>query len=76
MTLVATGLLTGHVKDFGIFDLPYLFDNYKEGDAVLDGPIGNRLLDPLPEKGLLGLTYWDHGFRNLTNSRRPIANTD
>ena len=76
MTLVATGLLTGHVKDFGIFDLPYLFDNYKEADAVLDGPIGKRLLDPLPEKGLLGLTYWDHGFRNLTNSRRPIASPD
>jgi hypothetical protein len=76
MTLVATCLLTGHVKDFGIFDLPYLFDNYKEADAVLDGPIGKRLLDPLPEKGLLGLTCWDHGFRNLTNSRRPIASPD
>jgi TRAP-type transport system periplasmic protein len=73
MTLVATGLLTGHIKDFGIFDLPYLFSDYKEADAVLDGAIGKKLLDKLPEKGLVGLVYWDHGFRNLTNSRRPVA---
>jgi tripartite ATP-independent transporter DctP family solute receptor len=72
MTLVATGLLTGHIKDFGIFDLPFLFNDYKEADAVLDGPIGKKLLDRLPEKGLVGLTYWDHGFRNLTNSRRRV----
>lgn len=73
MTLVATGLLTGHIKDFGIFDLPYLFSDYKEADAVLDGPIGKKLLDKLPEKGLVGLVFWDHGFRNLTNSRHPVA---
>src|SRR5215207_5517192 len=76
MTLVATGLLTGHVKDFGIFDLPFLFNDYKEADAVLDGPIGKRLADKLPEKGLIALTYWDHGFRNLTNSRRPVASPE
>jgi tripartite ATP-independent transporter DctP family solute receptor len=73
MTLVATGLLTGHIKDFGIFDLPYLFSDYKEADAVLDGPIGKKLLDKLPGKGLVGLVFWDHGFRNLTNSRHPVA---
>jgi tripartite ATP-independent transporter DctP family solute receptor len=76
MTLVATGLLTGHVKEFGIFDLPFLFNDYKEADAVLDGPIGRKLLDKLPEKGLVGLTFWDHGFRNLTNSRRPVAKAE
>jgi tripartite ATP-independent transporter DctP family solute receptor len=76
MTLVATGLLTGHVKDFGIFDLPFLFNDYAEADAVLDGPIGKKLMDKLPEKGLVGLTYWDHGFRNLTNSRRPVAKAE
>jgi tripartite ATP-independent transporter DctP family solute receptor len=73
MTLVATGLLTGHFKEFGIFDLPFLFNDYKEADAVLDGAIGKKLLDRLPEKGLVGVTFWDHGFRNLTNSRRPVA---
>lgn len=42
-------------------------------DAVLDGPIGKRLLDRLSEKGLIGLGYWDYGFRNVTNNKRPIA---
>ena len=45
-------------------------------DAVLDGPVGKKLLDKLPEKGLIGLSYWDHGFRILTNSRRPVAKVE
>jgi tripartite ATP-independent transporter DctP family solute receptor len=73
MTMVSPGLLVGLVKEFGALDLPFLFNNYREVDAVLDGPIGRKLLDKLPEKGLIGLGYWDHGFRNLTNSRRPVA---
>jgi tripartite ATP-independent transporter DctP family solute receptor len=60
-------------KDFGIFDTPFLFDNFKEADAILDGPVGKKLLDKLPAKGLIGLSYWDHGFRILTNSKRPVA---
>ena len=73
MSMMGPGLLTGMDKDFGIFDTPFLFDNFKEADAVLDGPVGKRLLDKLPAKGLVGLSYWDHGFRILTNSRRPVS---
>ncbi len=73
MSMMGPGLLTGMDKDFGVFDTPFLFDNFKEVDATLDGPVGKRLLDKLPEKGLIGLSYWDHGFRILTNSRRPVA---
>lgn len=76
MTLVATSLLAGHAKEFAMLDLPYLFNEFKEADAVLDGPVGKKLNDKLPEKGLIGLSYWDHGFRNLTNSRRPVAKAD
>jgi len=72
MTLVSPGLLAGHIKEFAIFDLPFLFENYKEVDAATDGPVGKMLLDRLPEKGLIGLGYWDHGFRNLTNNKHPI----
>ncbi len=63
------------VKAYGnaTLGLPFLFGNYAEADAVLDGPIGKRLLDLLPDKGLIGLGYWDHGFRVVSNSRRPIA---
>src|SRR5918993_4784069 len=73
MSMMGPGLLTGMDKDFGIFDTPFLFDNFKEADAVLDGPVGKKLLDKLPAKGLIGLSYWDHGFRILANSKRPVS---
>ena len=73
MTLVATSLLGGQIKEFAMLDLPFLFNDPKEADAVLDGPIGKKLQDKLPEKGLIGLAYWEHGFRSLTNSKRPIT---
>ena len=73
MSMMGPGLLTGMDKEFGVFDTPFLFDNFKEVDAALDGPVGKRLLDKLPAKGLVGLSYWDHGFRILTNSKKPIA---
>ncbi|UEM01713.1 TRAP transporter substrate-binding protein [Skermanella rosea] len=72
MTLVSPGLLTGLVKEFSVFDLPFFFNDYREVDAVMDGPVGTRLLEKLPEKGLIGLGYWDHGFRNLSTAKTPI----
>ena len=74
--MMGPGLLTGMDKEFGIFDTPFLFDNFQEVDTVLDGPIGRKLLDKLPAKGLVGLSYWDHGFRIVTNSKRPIVKAD
>jgi tripartite ATP-independent transporter DctP family solute receptor len=76
MSMFGPGILTGMDKDFAIFDTPFLFDTFKEVDTVLDGPIGTKMLDKLPEKGLVGLSYWDHGFRILTNSRRPVAKAE
>lgn len=72
MTLVSPGLLTGLIKEFSVFDLPFMFTSYREVDAVMDGPVGTRLLGMLNDKGLIGLGYWDHGFRNITNAKRPI----
>lgn len=72
-TMVATSLLGGQIKEFAMLDFPYLFNESKEADAVLDGPVGKKLNDKLPEKGLIGISYWEHGFRNMTNSRRPIT---
>jgi len=68
----STTTLVGIVDDFGVFDLPFLFANEKEADAVLDGPIGQKLLDKLQSKGLVGLVFNENGFRDLTNSKRPI----
>lgn len=73
ITFVSTAPLAGLVKGFGVFDLPFLFDNEKVADAVLDGPAGQKLLDTLPAKGLIGLLYWENGFRNITNSRHEIS---
>jgi len=71
-----SGILQGQVKEFAIVDFPFLFNDAKEADAVLDGPIGKALADKLPEKGLIHLAYFDLGFRNLTNSKRAIKTAD
>jgi len=54
------------------FDLPFLFKDRKIAFEVLDGPIGQEVLEDLPGKGIIGLGYWDSGFRNLTNSKREV----
>ena len=72
-TSMATGLLAGLDKEFMVFDFPFLFENAKEAYAVSDGPVGTRLLGKLQNHGLVGLGIWDLGFRNMTNSRRPIT---
>jgi tripartite ATP-independent transporter DctP family solute receptor len=73
VTVLNAGLLVGQVKDFQLFDLPFLFESGKEADAVVDGPFGKKLGDTLPAKGLVSLGYWELGFRNVTNSRRPVT---
>ena len=70
---VTAGLLVGVSKPFGVLDFPYLFSDVKEADAIVDGPIGQKLQTQLAEKGLIGLGYWDLGFRNVTNSKHPIT---
>jgi tripartite ATP-independent transporter DctP family solute receptor len=72
MTLVSTAAAASVVKEFGVFDLPFLFTDFKEVDLVLDGPVGRRLLERLSERNLVGLCYFENGFRHVTNSRRPI----
>ncbi|PKR87317.1 ABC transporter substrate-binding protein [Pleomorphomonas diazotrophica] len=73
MMVGSTATLVGIVKDFGVYDLPFLFADSKEADAVLDGPFGRKLMDKLEAQGLVGLVYWENGFRNLTNSKHPVA---
>src|SRR5829696_2289544 len=69
----ATTSLVGIVKEFGLIDFPFIVSTPEQADALLDGPFGTALLAKLPEVGLVGLGYWDLGFRNVTNSRRPIT---
>ncbi|MDM0086103.1 MULTISPECIES: TRAP transporter substrate-binding protein [unclassified Variovorax] len=76
MTVLNAGILSAQVKEFAAYDLPFLFGNAQEADAVTDGAFGRKLLARLEEKNLHGLGYWDLGFRNLTNSKRPIAKAE
>lgn len=75
-TVPSTATLANLIKEFGVIGLPFSFANEKQADAVLDGPFGQSLLSRLPEKDLIGLGFWENGFRNFTNSKRPINRAD
>ncbi|MBZ8138625.1 ABC transporter substrate-binding protein [Rubrivivax gelatinosus] len=73
MMVGSTATLVGIAKEMALWDTPFLFNDAKEADAVLDGPVGQKVMASLQPKGLVGLVYWENGFRNLTNATRPIA---
>lgn len=72
MVVTSSSPLVGILPALGVFDLPFLFANEEEADAVLDGDFGDYVSDLLPDSGLINLAYWENGFRNLTNSSRPV----
>ena len=59
------------LKEFELFDLPYIFDDYKELHLITTGPVGKALLKKLETRGLIGLAYWDNGFK-VMSSNKPI----
>jgi len=72
----ATGnpFLTGIVPTLNVLDLPYEFDDAAQAYRVLDGPVGRGLLEELGKHQMMGLAFWEIGFRSLANSRRPVNN--
>jgi tripartite ATP-independent transporter DctP family solute receptor len=72
MMVGSTATLVGITKEMALWDTPFLFNNAREADAVLDGPVGQKVMDRLQAGGLVGLVYWENGFRNLTNSKRAV----
>ncbi len=72
MVLLNSGILASQVKSFEAYDLPFMFATPQEADAVVDGPFGQKMHTSLAEKGIVGLAYFELGFRNITNSKRPI----
>ncbi len=76
MVCTSSSPLVGIVKELGAFDLPFLFANEKEADAVLDGPAGVYFNKKLEDAGLINLAYWENGFRNLTNSKRAVTKVE
>lgn len=57
------------VKEFEVFDLPFIFDNYAELHKVTQGAVGKQLLDKLEPKGVKGLAYWDNGFKSMSANK-------
>lgn len=73
MLVASTTSLAGVVKEFGVFDFPFLFGNARQADAMVDGPLGKLLGGKLAEKGVVVLGFFDLGFRNVTNGKRPVT---
>jgi tripartite ATP-independent transporter DctP family solute receptor len=76
MVCTSSSPLVGIVKELGVFDLPFLFANEREADAVLDGPAGAWFGNKLEAVGLVNLAYWENGFRNLTNSKKAVTRVE
>jgi C4-dicarboxylate-binding protein DctP len=63
------------IKEFELFDLPFIFDDYAELHKVTQGPIGAKLLKKLETRGLIGLGYWDNGFK-VMSANKALKNVD
>jgi tripartite ATP-independent transporter DctP family solute receptor len=76
---VSVGALGPVVDELNVFNLPYLFRNTAHMQKVIDGPIGQELLDKVtnnPKAGLVGLAWMDAGARSLYDTKKPIRNID
>ena len=73
MTCPSTAPIAPFVNGFKVFDLPFLFPTPQSADYVLDGPVGQNLLKQLDDIGIVGLAFWENGYRQLTNSAKAVA---
>ncbi|WP_195638390.1 TRAP transporter substrate-binding protein [Enterocloster bolteae] len=71
-----TDIIGNFSKDFGLLSLPYLFDNEKQVEAVVEGEFGQSLLKKLEDIGYVGLGFGNFGFRHTTNSKHPINSVE
>lgn len=76
LIFVSSAPLASFSPQFFAFDIPFLFKDRTQAYGVLDGPIGQELLASLDGVGIKGLTYWENGFRQLTNSKKEIRTPD
>lgn len=72
VVVTSSGPVGNFVPDTLITDIPFLFKSYQHAHAVLDGPIGQSILDQFPKHGLIALAWGENGFRNLTNSKHAV----
>jgi tripartite ATP-independent transporter DctP family solute receptor len=72
LTMTSTGPVPNFVPDIAILDIPFLFRDYTHARAVLDGPIGQEMLQKFDAKSIHALAWGENGFRNMTNSKHPV----
>jgi len=72
----STATLANLESAFGILGMPFAFQTEAHADAVLDGDFGQMLMTRLPRVDLVGLSFFENGFRHITNSRRAINTVD
>lgn len=73
LTVASTSVFANFVPEVQVFDIPFLFRDFAHAQAVLDGPVGQEMLTKFKAKGFQGLGLGGIGFRQLTNSRRPVS---
>ncbi len=71
--IVTSGPFVNFAPEMGVLDMPFLFSGNEEAHKVLDGEVGQELLATLENANLKGLAYAERGFRNVTNSVKPIT---
>ena len=76
MTCTSTAPLAGFTDSFLVFDLPFIFETTEQARAVLDSEVGQEILHSVDDQGLVGLAWFENGFRNVTNNVRPITVPD
>ncbi len=64
------------VKEFEVFDLPYILPDKAALNKVTQGPLGNKLLGLLGAKGIVGLAYWDNGFKDMSANKKLLVPAD
>jgi tripartite ATP-independent transporter DctP family solute receptor len=76
MTVASTSIFANFVPDVQVFDIPFLFRDFDHAQGVLDGPVGKEILAKFDARGFKGLGLGGIGFRQLTNSRRPVTGVE
>ncbi len=76
MGIITSGPFVNFVPEMGVLDMPFLFASNEEAYSILDGEIGQEFLGKLESADLKGLAFAERGFRNLTNSVRPVETAD
>lgn len=72
MAVISGGVVSSVVPELGVFDVPFLFRDVAHAKAVAQGPIGSQIAAKFADKGLTLLALGKQGFRNITNSKRPV----